>query len=237
MSLINEALKKAQRRQHEEQAMAAGAGSASGTVRARGKPTSAQTLLVIGAGAAALVVVSVVITVVLLNRETQPVSVAPAPKFAPAPVHQETLSPVIVAPVIPKPVAETTTIASSEPPSAASEPSIAPTQESLAPKQTAETTFGSIVNATEPAPAVSAAPVTIPPIAGPAISQQVQAFVDAVRVAGIRSSGADSRVLMNDRVYRVNDIVDRALGLKLVRVESDRLVFEDANGMSYEKTF
>jgi hypothetical protein len=63
------------------------------------------------------------------------------------------------------------------------------------------------------------------------------AFVDAVRVAGIRSSGDDSRVLMNDRVYRVNDIVDRALGIRLVKVAVDSLTFSDAAGLTYVKYF
>ena len=67
--------------------------------------------------------------------------------------------------------------------------------------------------------------------------ERVSAFVDAVRVAGIRSSGNDSRVLMNDRVYRVNDVVDRALGVRLIKVASDSLTFADANGVTYVKNF
>jgi hypothetical protein len=44
-------------------------------------------------------------------------------------------------------------------------------------------------------------------------------------------------VLMNDKVYRVNDTVDRALGVKLVKVGADALTFADANGITYEKKF
>lgn len=65
----------------------------------------------------------------------------------------------------------------------------------------------------------------------------MNAFLDRLHVTGIRSSGAESKVLMNDRVYRVNDVVDRALGLKLVKVSPDTLTFEDANGLTYTKTF
>jgi hypothetical protein len=54
---------------------------------------------------------------------------------------------------------------------------------------------------------------------------------------GIRSSGTDSKVLMNDRVYRVNDYVDRILGVKLVSVSRDTLTFTDANGVTYVKNF
>ena len=54
---------------------------------------------------------------------------------------------------------------------------------------------------------------------------------------GIRSSGGDSRVLMNDRVFRVNDIVDRNLGLRLTKVDPAMLVFTDSNGAIYTKNF
>jgi len=73
------------------------------------------------------------------------------------------------------------------------------------------------------------------PVAKP--DERVHAFIDAIRVTGIRSSGGDSRVLMNDRVYRVNDIVDRTLGLRLTKVEHDNLTFTDANGVNYVKYF
>ena len=42
---------------------------------------------------------------------------------------------------------------------------------------------------------------------------------------------------MNERVYRVNDIVDRALGVRLTKVAVDSLTFSDANGVSYIKYF
>ena len=62
-------------------------------------------------------------------------------------------------------------------------------------------------------------------------------FVDAIKVAGIRPSGTDSRVLMNDRVFRVNEIVERNFGLRLTRVEPNSLTFTDANGAIYVKNF
>jgi len=43
--------------------------------------------------------------------------------------------------------------------------------------------------------------------------------------------------LMNDRVFRVNDIVERTLGLKLIKVEPELLTFSDGNGMIYTKQF
>jgi ribosome-associated protein YbcJ (S4-like RNA binding protein) len=58
-----------------------------------------------------------------------------------------------------------------------------------------------------------------------------------LKVTGIRSSGTDSKVLMNDRVFRVNDVVDRSLGVRLTKVSSDSLTFTDANGAVYVKYF
>ena len=42
---------------------------------------------------------------------------------------------------------------------------------------------------------------------------------------------------MNDRVYRVGDTVDLALGIKLEAVAPDSLTFVDAHGASYKKNF
>ena len=47
--------------------------------------------------------------------------------------------------------------------------------------------------------------------------------------------GADSRVLINERVYRINDIVERTLGIRLIKVEPGILTFSDANGVTYAK--
>jgi Predicted membrane protein len=220
MSLISEALKKAQRRQHEQQAAAAGE-STDAPLRRRNPPAKGPLFLLIGAGAVALVVLSVVITVVFLNRTPEPASPAPiAAASIPTPAAQiEAPPPVIVAPALPQTASPTET----EPPAITLEPE--PSPEITTPLAVAPET-------PEPVP-------TTPSVAEPAApsTAQVQALVDALRVTGIRSSGADSRVLMNERVYRVNDVVDRASGLKLVRVETDRLVFLDASGVTYEKVF
>ena len=69
------------------------------------------------------------------------------------------------------------------------------------------------------------------------VLHDLASFVEAVRVTGIRSFGTESRVLMNERVFKVNDIVDRLLGVKLTAVQSDSLTFTDANGVTYVKNF
>lgn len=42
---------------------------------------------------------------------------------------------------------------------------------------------------------------------------------------------------MNDRVYKLNDTVERSLGLKLTKIAANLLTFTDANGVTYEKEF
>lgn len=198
MSLINEALKKAQRLRQEDSAPGSDASESAPADRVikRSPPKSTNTMVLLVAGGVALIVLSVVVTVFLLNRPAASPS-APIGNLTPE------------APAVP-PVLIT--------------PPFIPT--------------------IEPAPIIIAAappepvPVTPPPL--PADSQpdpRVAAFVETIRVAGIRSSGSESRVLMNERVYRVNDLVDRALNIRLTKVEADTLTFADANGISYVKKF
>lgn len=209
MSLINEALKKAQRQRSD---IPSGAMPSAGGFDQRGpRPMRTQSIVLLVAGAAVLVVFSVVITVYLVNRNpgsaaTPPVAATPTP-LAPA-VDLTAPPPVIVAPAI----AVATPVAEAEP---------------------------AVAETAAPAVTPAVAPIAIPPIA-PAARQpelHIQLFVDAIRVMGVRSSGGESKVLMNDRVYRVNDIVDRALVLKLVKVEPELLTFTDPNGMVYTKSF
>lgn len=215
MSLINEALKKAQRQRSDQPS---GEMNSGGRMQQRGGPMKTQSVILIVAGAAVLVVFSVVITVYLLNRgpATVPATapVVAAAKPIPA-VDLNAPSPVIVAPAIavPAPVAEKSVVAT--PPIA--EPSSAPSAA---------------------APTPSLAPVEIPPVTTAHQPElHIQLYVDAIRVMGIRSGGGESKVLMNDRVYRVNDIVDRALVLKLVKIEPELLTFTDPNGVVYTKSF
>ncbi len=47
----------------------------------------------------------------------------------------------------------------------------------------------------------------------------------------------DSKVLMNDRVYRIGSIVEAEMGLKLVEITTGALTFEDERGGRYTRTF
>lgn len=79
-------------------------------------------------------------------------------------------------------------------------------------------------------------PVTVPKKAGLTEAQFVT-LVEALRVTGIRAAGNESRVLMNDRVFRLGDIVDHASGIRLVGATANTLTFEDETGATYTRKF
>ena len=80
-------------------------------------------------------------------------------------------------------------------------------------------------------------PVAPVVVAKPKPDPHALAYIDGLRVTGIRAAGADSKVLMNDRVYRINDVIERQYGLKLINVTAGTLSFEDQNGATYLRNF
>jgi hypothetical protein len=273
MSLINEALKKAQRQRLEEGADPTdptSGTSGGGRVVRRGKPQTSNTVVLLGSGALVLVVLSVVFTVYLVNRPTETKRVATSAPAATAPTKTAavpTSAPAISAPVesapaivIPKitptvptaaPVvadssatSPTAPTASVSPATAASRPT--PSAPAAATSAPTATTLPATTSALPPVTPTTT-PTTVPAVAetpAPAAAlppgtpdERVAAFVDSIRVTGIRSSGAESRVLMNERVYRVNDVVERNLGVRLVKAAADSLTFSDPRGVTYVKNF
>lgn len=227
MSLINEALKKAQRQRSGDtlKEIPGVYETPSGRMERRGSSSKGQTILLLAAGAVVLIVLSAVVAVFVVNRSPEaPVktTIIASTKSLP-PVDLDAPSPTIVAPVITPPprAAEPTPI---EPlhtsPTEAESISVAP--------------IATTATASEP---VAATPVAIPPISrAPQADPKIWAFVDAVHVTGVRTSDKVGKVLMNDRVYRVNDYVDRTLGVKLAKIAEDQLTFVDENGFMYTKS-
>jgi hypothetical protein len=275
MSLINDALKKAQKLQMQGQAQpppnSGGTPSASGGSGAPNRPADSahstgstgspqassglagssransggnrampgQLFMLLAFGAGALIAVSVLATVYLLRQPAapSPVStaapvVAQAPS-APIPPEKPEPAPVVKAPALALPL--------SIPPATPAEffaPGPAPVVTKLpAPPPTTAT-------APVTTPAVAATPVASlfnPPSASSAPldpskpDPKILAYLDAMQVAGVRVSDTGNKVLMNDRVFRENEIVDHLLGLRLKKVESDMLTFVDERGVIYTK--
>ena len=61
--------------------------------------------------------------------------------------------------------------------------------------------------------------------------------IEHLRVGGIRVAGTESKVLMNDKVYRLNDVVDYELSIRLTGIETKALTFEDSRGAVHTRTF
>jgi hypothetical protein len=248
MSLINEALKKAQRQRTESHAGAepTAPGGDGARIAKRAQPRSARTLLLISAGALALVVTSVIVTILFVNGSdgaAPPPAVGPAsPSTSPAPAvpidpAAAPAPPLIVAaePVPPAPITAAPAAAGDGPiPAAPAVPLAAAAEITAAvPPDPVPNAAIAAQPAEDPSPA-KASPATPPTQQR---DERVYAFIETIRVTGIRSSGDDSRVLMNNRVYRVNDIVERNLGIRLIQVEVDSLTFADAHGQTYTKHF
>ena len=270
MSLINEALKKAQKvRMSEPMEEAPPMPGGSGRVEKRGQPRSTSSLMVLVAGGVVLVVLSVVATVYLVNRGPEakpvvaatkspaanptgataanPVSNAPLIKVpmdsphpdSPAPATVVQAAPVPRSPVVatPPPASEIKAPLAPEPkPTPAAPTPTAPTENS-ATRVAASAPLPAAPIATPAAESPSAAQPAASPVVPAKPDERVHQFVDTIRVTGIRSSGAESKVLMNDHVYRVNDIVDRVLGLRLTKVAAESLTFTDSNGVEYVRNF
>ena len=224
MSLINDALKKAARQRAEEQADIAPLAQTGRRKRIprHGAPMSAQTLVLLAAGAVTLIVASVVITGILITGRLEPRAAAVA---TPLPATPAPKPPPVVVVQVPRP-ADLPVAPVRQP--APQPPTAAPVAQAAPPAAAAA----------EPAPRPAAAeapktPATPPPSRG----DQVQSFVDGLRVTGVRAAGSDSKALVDGHIYRVNDFLDRALGVRLVQVDPDHLTLVDSQGVTYIKSF
>jgi hypothetical protein len=247
MSLINDALKKAQKQRTGEAPKLSSLPSIGGErpvhIAKRKTPPGFNSLL-LGIGLGAGVLVIVVVGGLLLFRGKGTDTPPAAPAVAVTNPTVSTASTPAPAPATPAPAAPST------PNSAFVVPNVA----STAPTTTAPTTPASAVPSppahpaapeTRPLVAQAPAPVVEQPKAeiaktpAPALKLEPRAmnYIEGLRVAGIRASATDSKVLMNDRVYRVGDVVEHEMGLKLVGITSSSLTFEDERGGRYTRNF
>lgn len=223
MSIINEALKKAQRQRSSDSAppptSVSTAQPPSARVAKRAKTVELQGPVV--RMAAGVLGVGVLLIAGVLYWQWK--------SFA--------SEPLLVAP--PKRAA----VATAKPEGSGQTPAATPAQASL-PNTGATTPALSAVVAVEPsAPTVEVDKEVLPKVepvistAMPRSDPKILAYIDTIRVTGIRAAGSDSKVLMNDRVFRLDDVVDHALGLKLTAVTSHSVTFEDEQGFAYTRNF
>jgi hypothetical protein len=235
MSLINDALKKAARQRAQEHSDLGPLTPGGGGSRARqGGPMRTQTMVLIGAAAVALVVVSVVLTgaFVTSRPEAKPASPIPAPAPAKSPANVAAQAPSVIAVTVPRVIAPAPTAAPAptSAPVVVAQPSPTPAPAVVAAAVAVPAAVPAVT-----APAASAAPA--PTAAPQSRAEQVQAYVDGLVVTGARSAGSDSKALVNGHVFKLNDVLDKALGLRLARVDPDHLTFVDGAGDTYLKSY
>ena len=233
MSLINDALKKAQKQRTggapDLTKLPNIGGEAPARIAKRDKPPAFNSLILwVGAGPATVLVLAVggffLIRWMMRPPEAQP-STATLTKQAivagqVTPGAKETPFPAAVQTAVPATTAPTPAVVTVKAPPV-SEVAVETKPVEVAPPVSTP----SPIEETKPVIAATA----------PRMGPKAVAFIDALHVAGVRASGTDSKVLMNDRVYRIGDTVEHVLGLKLADITAESLTFEDENGARYTR--
>lgn len=68
-------------------------------------------------------------------------------------------------------------------------------------------------------------------------ADEVQSYVDSLNITGVMFNRQDSKVLINNRVFSINSVVNRDYRLMLRQIEPHTLVFTDDSGRRYTKEF
>ncbi|MGC4073895.1 MAG: hypothetical protein QM760_15585 [Nibricoccus sp.] len=210
MSLINDALKKAQNRHGDSTPPTGLAGPAAIPANPRKGKSPFGKIVLIGASIALLSTAVSVTVILLVVRKDEPTPPPVAPATPPS-------SPVQPAPVTP-PVSTTTT------------PPVTPSP--VTPPPVPEKNV-------QPAPVTPTVSLPPPEPTAPAIKlgTRIQSFIDRLRVTSIRISDTGNKVILNDRLFRTNDLVEPSLGLRLTDIQANQLTFTDESGNSYVRHF
>ncbi len=227
MSLINEALKKAQKQRTGDSpslsSMPGIGGEPAARIAKRAKPVGFNSLLIrIGAGAIALVALlvgGIFLVRMLLHRPSAP------PPAKPALVVEAASQPAESAPAIKVPA----------PSSSVANTFVLPIAAPATPPPAAPARVVAERKPEPPPPPPPSEPAKAQP--PPKLEPKAISYIENLHVAGIRAAGAESKVLMSDRVYRIGDIVEHELGLKLTGISSSSLTFADEHGAVYTRLF
>ncbi len=222
MSLISEALKKAQRQRTSE----VPGGEGPRVVIRRGATPAAKQVLFLAGGVVVAVVAAAIIAVVMLRPSEEEITARvalaaakaktapPAKNATSEPAGQIALAATSANPAAAKSEAPPPIIVLNLPRSGAAAAAVplapAPERPALVPASAAATNRGGSPGA-------------------------LQDYVDTLRITtwSAAPAPADSKVMINGKVYRINDEVDRALGLKLTDVKADRIIFTDEHGTAW----
>lgn len=235
MSLINDALKKAQS-EVDRGRMNPVPGTIAG-VRPRTKRKGsflvilAIILVVGGAGWA------VAFFIAIPSKSSQSVPVV-TPTIAPAELAQVPESPVVPVESAPVPVAEdklTETVVN--------EPIVEPLESVVPAQETAQITVaempvkevGTAVTLAEAAPATQTAPATPPALEALALNNEVVFKLKHLEITAVMGEGKNARIMTGGQVYKAGELINLELKIRFVGKKGPTLFFTDQHDLVYEK--
>ena len=75
------------------------------------------------------------------------------------------------------------------------------------------------------------------PVAKPEPNQKITDWLEQSTISGVRITSSSSKVILNNKAYMPDKIVNMPLGLKILEIEPERITFIDSNGVEYIKLF
>jgi len=221
MSLINQALRKAQQqRTPSRPATAADHASASPT-NYRGNSNQSGLLIGLVAGIALLIGLVAGLTIVVLRID--PASVTQQAATLSAPVKQIAPATPVIQPLAPPTPAPTQPLEQGSP-SVLNDLRLA--RVAAEAKAAADATSAKQVEAAKQLAATKAA-------AKP--SQDIIQWLGKSKISGVRLSTSGNKVILNNKAYSVGETVNLGLGLKVLIIQEKRILFIDPNGKKYLK--
>lgn len=228
MSLINQALRKAQRdRTSSRMPLPAGSTPAPDTGSAPAQGMQPNLLIGLIAGIALLIGLVAGLLVVVLQKDPPSMHQAIAP--TPTPLGQS----IVEAPAAPQP-APALVIEAAAPTNATPVARKAPSvlEELRIAREAAEAiaaTEAAAAKKAEDAARVAQAKAALKP------SQDIISWLGAAKVSGVRLSDTGSKVILNNKSYAVGETVHYGLGLKVLIIQEQRVLFVDGYGKKYLK--
>ena len=217
MSLINQALRKAQQQRTPSRPATAADHASASHPNYTGNFNKSGLLIGLVAGIAVLIGLVAGLTIVVLRKDPAPVAQQAA--TLPAPAKQ-------IAPATPviQPLAAPTQPLEQDSPSVLNDLRIA--RVAAEAKAAADATSAKQVEAAKQLAATKAA-------AKP--SQDIIQWLGKSKISGVRLSTSGNKVILNNNAYLVGETVNVGLGLKVLIIQEKRILFIDPNGKKYLK--
>ena len=217
MSLINQALRKAQQQRTPSRPATAADHASASHPNYTGNFNKSGLLIGLVAGIALLIGLVAGLTIVVLRKDPAPVAQQAA--TLPAPAKQ-------IAPATPviQPLAAPTQPLEQDSPSVLNDLRLA--RVAAEAKAAADATSAKQVEAAKQLAATKAA-------AKP--SQDIIQWLGKSKISGVRLSTSGNKVILNNNAYLVGETVNVGLGLKVLIIQEKRILFIDPNGKKYLK--